>query len=92
LSEEVRGTRLELALLEALAMSSMSTRGNSNEMVRIAIERALTLASAIGDHLHQLRLLGYLQIFLTGVCEHHAALAIAERSATRAASGERRAT
>ncbi len=88
LPESDRGTQQELALLEALAMSSMSTRDDSNEMARIAIERALTLAKAIGEPLHQLRLLGYLQIFLTRVCEHHAALAIAERSVTlaRAAS------
>jgi predicted ATPase/DNA-binding winged helix-turn-helix (wHTH) protein len=81
LPEEDRGTQRELALREALAMSSMYTRGNSDE-VRVAIERGLALAEALGDCRHQLRLLASLHIFLTRICSHRAALEISERSAT----------
>lgn len=81
LPEENRGTQHELALLEALAMATMYTRGNSDE-VRVAIERGLALAEAVSDYKHQLRLLAWLHIFLTRTSEHHAALAISERSAT----------
>ena len=44
-----RGTRQEMILQEALAMSSMLTKGNSDQ-VRAAIERGLALAEACQDH------------------------------------------
>src|SRR6185437_3923435 len=48
LTEVERGTKCELALQEALAVSSMYTRGNSDE-VRVAIQRGLDLADALKD-------------------------------------------
>ena len=88
LRAEDRGTRRELALQEALAISSMFTRGNS-DAVRAAIERGLALAEALDDHEYQLRLLAGLNIFLTRVGDFRAALAFAERSVpVAAASGD----
>src|SRR6202011_3665713 len=44
LDDASRGTRQEMILQEALAMSSMYTRGH-NDQVRVAIERGLALAA-----------------------------------------------
>ncbi len=71
LPEAERGTQRELALREALAMSSMYAHGNSDE-VRFTIERGLGLAEALGEDQHQLRLLAWLHIFLTRICDHRA--------------------
>jgi hypothetical protein len=48
LDDASRGTRLEMILQEALALSSMYTRGH-NDQVHAAIERGLALAEAFQD-------------------------------------------
>ena len=60
LDDTSRGTRLEMILQEALALSSMYTRGQSDQ-IRTAIERALVLAETLGDREHQLQLLAGLK-------------------------------
>ncbi len=79
LQDSDRGTERELALLEALAMSSMFTRGNSDE-VRVAIERGLALAQALGNPQRELHLLAGLNIFATRIGDFRGALTVAERS------------
>jgi predicted ATPase/DNA-binding winged helix-turn-helix (wHTH) protein len=73
-----RGTKQEMILQEALAMSSMLTRGNSDQ-VRAAIERGLALAEACQDHARQLRLLFGQSIFFTRIGDIRGALAVAEQ-------------
>jgi predicted ATPase/DNA-binding winged helix-turn-helix (wHTH) protein len=86
LSDAERGTRRELALQEALAISSMFTRGNGDS-VRRAIERGLSLAQELGDPEYQLHLLAGINIFLTRIGDFPAALAYAERSVAIARAG-----
>jgi predicted ATPase/DNA-binding winged helix-turn-helix (wHTH) protein len=73
-----RDTRLEMILQEALALSSMYTRGHSDQ-IRAAIERALVLAETLGDQLHQLQLLAGLNLFLNRLGDLRGSLAAAER-------------
>src|SRR5258708_27316908 len=73
-----RGTRREMILQEALALSSMFTKGNSDQ-VRDAIERALALAETFEDRDRQLRLLAGLNIFLTRIGDFRGALTVAEQ-------------
>jgi tetratricopeptide (TPR) repeat protein len=73
-----RGTRQEMILQEALALSSMYTRGHSDQ-ARAAIERGIALAEALEDRVHQLRLLAGLNFFLIRLGDPRAALAAAER-------------
>jgi predicted ATPase/DNA-binding winged helix-turn-helix (wHTH) protein len=73
-----RGTRREMVLQEALALSSMYTRGNGDE-VRAAIERGLALAETFEDRDHQLQLLAGLNIFLTRIGDFRGALTVAEQ-------------
>jgi hypothetical protein len=68
LDDASRGTRQEMILQEALAMSSMLTRGHSDQ-VRAGLERGLPLAEAFQDHARQLRLLAGLS--LTGRRSRH---------------------
>ena len=79
LDDAVRGTRQEMILQEALALSSMFTGGNSGEVQR-EIERGLALAEALGDRLHQLQLLYGLNIFLTRFGDFRGALAAVEKA------------
>jgi predicted ATPase/DNA-binding winged helix-turn-helix (wHTH) protein len=74
-----RGAKKELALQEALAISSMFTRGNG-EKVRTAIDRGLHLAETLGEVQHHLHLLAGLHIFLTRLGDFLGAVAVAERS------------
>jgi predicted ATPase/DNA-binding winged helix-turn-helix (wHTH) protein len=74
-----RGTRQEMILQEALALSSMFTRGHS-EQVRVEFERGLALAEAFQDPARQLRLLVGLNIFLTQLGDLRGALAVAEQA------------
>jgi len=76
-----RDTRLEMILQEALALSSMYTRGHS-EQIRAAIERALVLAETLDDRPHQLRLLAGLNLFLNRLGDLRGSLAAAERGST----------
>ncbi len=78
--ESAQGTRTELALQSALAISSMFTRGNGSE-VHGAIERGLRLAETLGERQHQLHLLAGLHIFLTRVGDFKAAVRVAEEAA-----------
>jgi predicted ATPase/DNA-binding winged helix-turn-helix (wHTH) protein len=79
IGETSRGTRTEMILLRALALSSMFTKGNTDE-VRAAIERGLSLAENLNDRTHQLDLLAGLNIFLTRIGDFHGALAVAARA------------
>jgi len=79
LDDASRGTRQEMILQEALALSSMYTRGHSDQ-VGAAIERGLALAEAFQDSARQLRLLAGLNIFLTRLGDIRGALAVAERA------------
>jgi hypothetical protein len=74
-----RGTRQEMILQEALALSSMFTRGHS-EQVRVEFERGLALAEAFQDPARQLSLLVGRNIFLTQLGDLRGALAVAEQA------------
>jgi predicted ATPase/DNA-binding winged helix-turn-helix (wHTH) protein len=78
LDDARRGTRREMILQEALALSSMFTRGHGDK-VRAALERGLALAEAFQDRGRQLRLLAGLNIFLTRLGDIRGALAVAEQ-------------
>jgi predicted ATPase/DNA-binding winged helix-turn-helix (wHTH) protein len=74
-----RGDSREMVLQEAFAISTMFTRGNSDN-VRAAIMRGLELADALGEKSHELRLLAGLNIFLTRIGDFLGALGAAERA------------
>ncbi len=76
LDEPGRGTRREMILQEALALSSMFTKGNSDE-VRAAIERGLALAETFEDRDRQLQLLFGLNIFFTRIGDFRGSLTVA---------------
>src|SRR6516225_6232128 len=57
LDETARGSRLEMELQSALGLSSMFTRGNS-EQAGHALKRSLELAANLRDLHNQLRILG----------------------------------
>jgi predicted ATPase/DNA-binding winged helix-turn-helix (wHTH) protein len=80
LRESDCGTRCELELREALAISSMWTRGISEE-VRTAIERGLELSEALQDWRRHIRFLSGLNIFLIRLGDFGGSLAAAKRSA-----------
>ncbi len=87
LDDAGRGTRHEMILQEALALSSMFTKGHSDQ-VRMAIERGLALAETFEDYTRQLRFLGGLNLFFTRLGDLHSAMAVAERtSAVAQATG-----
>jgi predicted ATPase len=79
LDDASRGTRQEMILQETLAMSSMLSRGNSNQ-VRAEFERGLALAEAFQDSARQLRLLTGLNIFLMRLGDIRGALVVAEQA------------
>jgi predicted ATPase/DNA-binding winged helix-turn-helix (wHTH) protein len=74
-----RGSRQEMILQEALALSSMFTRGHSDQ-VRAAIERGLALAEACQDRGRQLRLLAGLNFFLGRLGDTRGAMTVAEQA------------
>jgi predicted ATPase/DNA-binding winged helix-turn-helix (wHTH) protein len=78
LDDAGRGTRREMILQEALALSSMFTKGNGDE-VRAAIGRGIALAETFEDRDHQLQLLAGLNIFLTRIGDFRGALTVAEQ-------------
>ena len=84
LQDSYVGTPNELALLKALAISSMFTRGNTPE-VRAAIERGLEVARMLGNVEYQLHFLSGLNLFLTRRGDFVGALQAAERNAIVAA-------
>jgi predicted ATPase/DNA-binding winged helix-turn-helix (wHTH) protein len=75
-----RNTRREMVLQEALALSSMYT-GGQNGQIRAALERALTLAEALGDQLQQLQLLAGLNLFLNRIGDLRGSRVAAEHGA-----------
>jgi predicted ATPase len=79
LDDASRGTRQEMILQEALALSSMYTRGHRDQ-VRAAIERGLALAEAFQDRPRQLRFLFGLSTFFTRIGDIRGALAVAEQA------------
>ena len=81
LEDCTRGTRQEMILQEALALSSMYTTGNSDR-VRAAIERALALEESFGDRRHHLELsFGLYRLFMR-LADFRSALTVAQQSAT----------
>src|SRR6266403_354714 len=78
LDDASRGTKQEMILQEALALSSMLSRGNSDQ-VRAELERGLALAEALEDRPRQLRLLVGLNLFLGRLGDVRGALAVAEQ-------------
>jgi predicted ATPase/DNA-binding winged helix-turn-helix (wHTH) protein len=78
LNDAGRDTRQEMILQEALALSSMLTRGHSDQ-VRAEYERGLALAEAFQDRARQLRLLFGLNLFFIRVGDIRGALAVAEQ-------------
>src|SRR5271155_4483259 len=78
LDDASRGTRREMILQEALAMSTMFTRGHSDQ-VRAAIERGLALAETFQDRARQLGLLAGLNFFLMRLGDIRGALTVAEQ-------------
>lgn len=72
------GTRQEMILQEALALSSLYTRGQSDQ-IRIAMDRGLSLAETFEDSARQLRLLAGLHLFLLRLGDIPSALAVAEQ-------------
>jgi predicted ATPase/DNA-binding winged helix-turn-helix (wHTH) protein len=86
LPQSYRETKSELILLEALAISSMFSHGNSDE-VRSAIERGLHLADRLEDLHHQMQLLAGLNLFLIRTGDFRTALIVANRSMAVAEKG-----
>jgi predicted ATPase/DNA-binding winged helix-turn-helix (wHTH) protein len=74
-----RGTRQEMILREAMAVSSMFTSGHSDK-VRTEYERGLALAEAFQDSARQVRLFAGLNLFLTRLGDIQGALAVAEQA------------
>ncbi|WP_136623722.1 ATP-binding protein [Bradyrhizobium centrolobii] len=81
LPEQVRGTRLEIGLQLALAISSHHAHSDSTEVAR-ALERGLSLADSLGDSEYQLELLAGLNVYGTRFADAAAPLAAAERYAS----------
>jgi predicted ATPase len=87
LDDASRGTRQEMILQEALAQSSMFTRGHTDK-VRAEFERGLALAEAFEDRPRQLRLLAGLNLFLTRRGDICNALPVVEQAASIAQAAE----
>jgi predicted ATPase len=87
LDDASRGTRQEMILQEALALSSMFTMGHSDQ-VRAEYERGLALADALGDRRRQLRLLVGLNLFRGRLGDVRGALAVAEQGGVVAQAAE----
>jgi predicted ATPase len=81
LNPVARGTRQEMILHEALALSMMYMSGNRDQ-VRSAIERGLALEETFGDRRHQQQLLFGLYRLLLLLADFHGAFDIAQQSAT----------
>lgn len=85
LGDKDRGTPLELKLQEALAISSIWTRG-TGEQVRTGIEHGLALSETLRDGWRQIHFLAGLNILLTRLGDFGGALTAAQRSAEVAGS------
>ncbi|WP_316233709.1 ATP-binding protein [Bradyrhizobium sp. SZCCHNPS2010] len=78
LDDNDRGTKRELALREALAISSHYRESSETTA---ALDRGLALAEALEDHESQLRMLSGLNVFRTKLADFDGALAAAQRFA-----------
>jgi predicted ATPase/DNA-binding winged helix-turn-helix (wHTH) protein len=87
LDDASRGTRQELILQEALALSSMYTRGHTDQL-RAQYDRGLALAEAFQDRARQLRLLAGLNVSLFRLGDIRGALAVAEQAGVIAQAAE----
>jgi predicted ATPase/DNA-binding winged helix-turn-helix (wHTH) protein len=87
LDDASRGTRQELILQEALALSSMYTRGHTDQL-RAQYDRGLALAEAFQDRARQLRLLAGLNVSLFRLGDLSGALAVAEQAGVIAQAAE----
>src|SRR5580698_5153314 len=87
LDDASRGTRQELILQEALALSSMYTRGHTDQL-RAQYDRGLALAEAFQDRARQLRLLAGLNVSLFRLGDICGALAVAEQAGVIAQAAE----
>jgi len=87
LGDPMRGSRQEMVLQEAVAVSSTWTRGNGDD-VRAAIMRALEIAHSLSDTSTRLRLLAGLHMVLLRAADIRGSLAVAEEleSAARTAT------
>jgi predicted ATPase/DNA-binding winged helix-turn-helix (wHTH) protein len=81
LDDAAHGTRQEMILQEALALSSMFTQGHADQ-VRAAIERGLALEETFGDRRHQLQLLYGLYRLLMRLGDFRGGLEVAQQTAT----------
>jgi predicted ATPase/DNA-binding winged helix-turn-helix (wHTH) protein len=90
LDDVSRGTKQEMVLQEALALSTMFTRGHADR-VRAAIERGLALAEPLGEPARQLRLLAGLNLFFVRLGDIRGALAVAKQSGNVAQAAKDRA-
>ncbi|HTC04006.1 MAG TPA: winged helix-turn-helix domain-containing protein [Xanthobacteraceae bacterium] len=81
LDAAAQGTRQEMILQEALALSLMYTGGNGDQ-VRAAIERGLHLEEAFGDVPRKLQLFLSLYSLLMRLADFRGALKVAEQSGT----------
>jgi predicted ATPase/DNA-binding winged helix-turn-helix (wHTH) protein len=92
LTEEDRGTRLELELRLSLAISSNHAYSDSAEVGNV-LERGLRLADALGEPEYQLQLLAGLNLHLARLSDFGGSLAAAERFAeiARRSGGSREA-
>jgi predicted ATPase/DNA-binding winged helix-turn-helix (wHTH) protein len=79
LDDVSRGTRQEMILQEARAMSSMLTKGHTDQ-VRAELGRGLALAEAFQDRARQLRLLVGRNLFFLRLGDIRDALAVAEQA------------
>jgi predicted ATPase/DNA-binding winged helix-turn-helix (wHTH) protein len=77
LDDATRGSRQEMVLQEARAISSTWTLGNGDG-VHAAIARALEIAQSLGDTARRLRLLVGLHIFLIRIADLRGSLAVAQ--------------
>jgi predicted ATPase/DNA-binding winged helix-turn-helix (wHTH) protein len=87
LDSAARGTRQEMILQEAVALSLMYTSGNSDQ-VRSAIERGLALEETFGDRRYKLQLLFGMYRLLVRLADFRGALVVAQQSATFAEATE----
>ena len=81
LEEAAAGTRQEMILQEAFALSSIYTTGNSDQ-ARAAIERGLALEETFGDLRRKLQLLLSQYSLLMRLADFRGALEVAQQSAT----------
>src|ERR1700738_3045217 len=76
---DARGDRREMELQEALAVSLMFVKGNS-EAVHATLATALSLAQALELPYHQMRLFAAHHTFLKRIGDFHGAAAVAEQN------------